>query len=104
VHGRAPQDPEARELVDHLLGKSREFASLWERHEVASPTAKLKRFVHPLVGGLTLDCQILTSEHNVTERLVVFTAAPGSEDAQRLELLSVIGSQSFPGAAELDTA
>jgi transcriptional regulator with XRE-family HTH domain len=102
VYGRAPEDPEARELVEHLLRESEEFAALWERHEVASPTATLKHFVHPLVGQITLDCQILTSEHNVTERLVVFTAAPGSEDAQRLELLSVIGSQSFPGAAEID--
>ncbi len=28
-------------------------------------------------------------------RLVVFTAAPGSEDAERLRLLSVVGNQSF---------
>jgi transcriptional regulator with XRE-family HTH domain len=103
VHGRDPDDAEPRELVDHLLRESDEFAALWERHEVASPDGKLKRFAHPLVGRLTLHCQILISEHNVTERLVVFTAAPGSEDAQRLELLSVIGSQSFsgtPGSAD----
>ena len=37
----------------------------------------MKRFVHPLIGPLTLDCQVLTSE-NLTERLVVFTASPGS--------------------------
>ncbi|MGZ4243559.1 MAG: helix-turn-helix transcriptional regulator [Solirubrobacteraceae bacterium] len=104
VHGRAAEDPEARELVEHLLRESDEFATLWERHEVASPSGRLKTFVHPLVGRLTLDCQILTAEHNLTERLVVFTAPPGSEDAQRLELLSVIGSQSFSGAAELGTA
>jgi transcriptional regulator with XRE-family HTH domain len=103
VYGRTAPDPEARDLVDHLLRESQEFAVLWQHHEVATPTARLKHFVHPLVGRLTLDCQILNSEHNVTERLVVFSAAPGSEDAQRLELLSVIGSQSFPGAAELET-
>lgn len=101
VHGRTPHDPEAHDLVDHLLRESDEFAALWERHEIASADGKLKRFVHPLVGGLTLHCQILISEHNITERLVVFTAAPGSEDAQRLELLSVLGSQDFSEAAEL---
>ena len=53
VHGRAPEDAEARELVDHLLRESDEFAALWERHEVARPDGKLKRFVHPLVGGGT---------------------------------------------------
>ncbi|MGD1058571.1 MAG: helix-turn-helix transcriptional regulator [Solirubrobacteraceae bacterium] len=95
VHGRSADDQEARDLVDHLLRESSEFAALWERHEVASRAGTHKRFVHPLVGPLTLDCQILTSE-NLTERLVVFTASAGSEDADRLALLSVIGSQAFP--------
>jgi len=95
VHGRDADDIEARELVEHLLSESEEFAALWERHEVASRNRTLKRFLHPLVGPLTLDCQILTSE-NLTERLVVFTASPGSEDADRLALLSVVGSQAFP--------
>jgi transcriptional regulator with XRE-family HTH domain len=101
VHGRDADDPDARDLVDHLLTESDEFATLWERHEVASPASRSKRFIHPLVGQLTLDCQILISEENVTERLVVFSATPDSEDARRLELLSVIGSQGFPSGAEL---
>lgn len=96
VHGRAADDPEVHELVERLLSESDEFAALWERHEVASRSGTLKRFVHPLVGLLTLDCQILTAE-NLTERLIVFTASPGSQDADQLTLLSVIGSQAFPG-------
>ncbi|HEX2703068.1 MAG TPA: helix-turn-helix transcriptional regulator [Solirubrobacteraceae bacterium] len=94
VHGRAADDPEARELVEHLLRESDEFAALWERHEVPTRTRTRKRFVHPLVGTLTLDCQVLTSE-NLTEKLVVFTASPGSEDAERLALLAVVGTQAF---------
>lgn len=105
VHGRAGDDPDARELVAHLLRESDEFAALWERHEVASLGGTLKRFVHPLVGPLTLDCQFLTAE-NLTERLVVFTASAGSEDADRLARLSGIGSQSqgFPSSAALGAA
>jgi hypothetical protein len=103
VHGRAADDPEARELVDALLRESDEFVALWERHEVASRVRTLKRFVHPLIGPLTLDCQILTSE-NLSEKLVVFTASPGSQDADRLALLSVIGSQTFPSGNALDAA
>jgi transcriptional regulator with XRE-family HTH domain len=94
VHGRSADDPEARDLVDVLLAESDEFATLWERHEVASRSGTTKRFVHPLVGPLTLDCQVLTAE-NLTERLIVFTASPGSQDADRLALLSVLGSQAF---------
>jgi transcriptional regulator with XRE-family HTH domain len=100
VHGRAADDPEARELLERLLHESEEFAALWERHEVASRTGTLKRFIHPLIGPLTLDCQVLTSE-NITEKLVVFTASPGSKDAEGLALLSVVGSQAFPGADTL---
>jgi transcriptional regulator with XRE-family HTH domain len=89
------RDPEgARELVAALLRRSAEFAALWERHEVAERTDTRKRIAHPEVGLLTLDCQILTAE-NQLERLVVFTAAPGSEDAERLAMLSVIGTQTF---------
>jgi MmyB-like transcription regulator ligand binding domain len=60
-------------------------------HELATRAGTLKRFVHPLAGPLPLDCQILTST-NIVERLVVFTASPGSEPAERLKLLSVVGS------------
>jgi hypothetical protein len=50
--------------------------------------------VHPNVGVLTLDCQILTAENQLQD-LVIFTATPGSDDAERLAFLSVIGSQQF---------
>jgi transcriptional regulator with XRE-family HTH domain len=102
VHGRATADPEARELVDHLLRESEEFARLWERHEVFSRAGTVKRFVHPVVGTLTLDCQVFTAE-NSAERLVVFTAVPGSADADRLGLLSVVGTQAFARADALGT-
>ena len=97
VHGRAGNDPECRELVDILLRESPEFAAEWERHEVKERSGTLKRFQHPVVGPLALDCQVLTAE-NLTERLVVFTAAPGTEDADRLALLGVVGTQEFPSA------
>jgi transcriptional regulator with XRE-family HTH domain len=96
VYGSGEDDPEASELVAALLRDSDTFAALWRRHEVGSRNGTLKRFLHPLVGQLTLDCQILTAE-NGTERLVVFTPMPGSEDAEKLALLSVLGSQSFAG-------
>jgi transcriptional regulator with XRE-family HTH domain len=96
VHGRNRDDTEARELVELLLAESPEFAALWDEHEVAVRRDTHKRIVHPTVGLLELDCQILTAE-NQTERLLVFTAAPGSEDAARLELLSVVGNQTFAG-------
>ena len=102
--GAHPTTPRRASSSTICCARATSSPALWERHEIASADGKLKRFVHPLVGGLTLHCQILISEHNITERLVVFTAAPGSEDAQRLELLSVIGSQDFSPAPDLGTA
>jgi hypothetical protein len=89
---RTVQDPEASALVAALLAASEEFAALWAEHEVAAPPSTRKRVLHPEVGLLDLDCQILTAE-NQTERLVVFTATPGTEDAERLAMLAVIGTQ-----------
>lgn len=97
VHGAVREDPEADELVALLLERSEEFAELWERHEAASRSGSIKRFLNPLVGTLTLDCQILMGD-NATERLVVFAPAPGSEDAAKLDLLAVVGTQQFDGA------
>lgn len=94
VYGRNGDDAEAREMVERLRAESPEFAALWDRHEVGVRRDTHKRLIHPTVGLLTLDCQVLTAE-NQTECLVVFTAAPGSEDAERLKLLSVVGNQSF---------
>ena len=87
-------DAEANALVDALKQASPEFAERWSRHEVAERTDTLKRIVHPSVGTLTLDCQVLTAENRM-EKLVVFTAAPGSQDAEKLRLLAVIGAQTF---------
>jgi hypothetical protein len=91
---RAVHDDEARKLVDTLRARSEEFARLWAEHEVALPTETHKVVQHPAVGRIELDCQILTAE-NQHERLVVFTASPGTEDAERLALLRVIGTETF---------
>ena len=59
------------------------FAALWDEHEVGLAAEMRKRIAHPAIGVIELDCLILTAE-NQTEKLVVFTATLGSEDAQRL--------------------
>jgi hypothetical protein len=69
-----------------------EFAALWETHEVAVQRSSVKRFVHPVVGLLELECEVLLSvEH--AQRLIVYTARPGTDSYKRLELLRVVGLQ-----------
>ncbi|GAA1150515.1 MULTISPECIES: MmyB family transcriptional regulator [Streptomyces violaceusniger group] len=92
VFAARPDDPGPAGLVAELLSESAEFAALWKAHEVAVRHSTVKRFTHPVVGTMELDCEVLlSSEH--AQRLIVHTARPGSESAERLELLRVVGLQ-----------
>ncbi len=97
VLARDPEDARARELVAALQAESRDFREAWSAHEVARARPLRKRIVHPAVGTLELDCQVLAAD-DLTQLLLVFTATPGSEDADKLRLLAVIGDQEL-GAA-----
>jgi transcriptional regulator with XRE-family HTH domain len=85
-------DSGASELVERLRTDSREFAELWDQHEVSFHTEKQKRLVHPEVGIIQLDCQVLFTDQR-DQALLVFTASPGTEGYEKLQLLAVIGSQ-----------
>ena len=95
---RDRDDERAAELVRRLLADSPEFAALWDEHEVDVRLSDYKRFLHPNVGMIELHCQHLIAADE-GQVLLVYTATPGSEDADKLRLLSVIGSQRFDGAA-----
>ncbi|HEX3789838.1 MAG TPA: helix-turn-helix transcriptional regulator [Pseudonocardiaceae bacterium] len=85
-------DAHASALVTGLHDRSQEFTELWERHEVAVKLDNHKTIVHRELGDIELHCQFLFTE-NQAQALLVFTATPGTEAYQKLELLSVIGSQ-----------
>ncbi|MEV7316284.1 helix-turn-helix transcriptional regulator [Streptomyces microflavus] len=84
----------AAHCAELLLGRSEEFRRLWDRHEVGIRPHEVKRFLHPEVGVLELNCQRLL-DPDQSHSLLVYTAAPGSESYERLRLLSVIGSQAM---------
>lgn len=88
---------QAGTLVRALLDGSEEFRRLWDVHEVGVRHVGVKRFLHPSVGELELHCQLL-DDLEQQQTLLVFTAKPGSVSAERLELLSVLGSQRLLGA------
>ncbi|WP_314149494.1 helix-turn-helix transcriptional regulator [uncultured Leifsonia sp.] len=84
----------AGELVRALLAESAEFAELWERHEVARRFEDHKVLLHPELGAIELDCQALFTEDQ-SLCLLVLTAPPRTEAAEKLALLNVVGTQSF---------
>ncbi|GAA1431473.1 helix-turn-helix transcriptional regulator [Microlunatus lacustris] len=91
---RGGADRRVAEIVRRLLVTSPEFAEVWERHEVSVRFDDHKTLVHPELGELDLDCQALFTE-NQAQVLLVLTAAPGTPTADKVQLLSVIGSQTF---------
>ncbi|GAA3451671.1 helix-turn-helix transcriptional regulator [Dactylosporangium matsuzakiense] len=80
----------AAAIVTALEAVSSEFVTLWAAHDVGLGYSDRKRIQHPEAGVLQLYCQTLVDPANA-HVLLVFTAAPGSESAERLELLSVVG-------------
>ncbi|GAA2552357.1 helix-turn-helix transcriptional regulator [Winogradskya consettensis] len=82
---------QAAALAEALLARSPEFAELWRGHPVSGPYCAPKRLLHPQVGLLELHCQMLV-DPDQSQSLVVYTATPGSESYDRLELLSVVGA------------
>ncbi|MGH2940138.1 MAG: helix-turn-helix transcriptional regulator [Solirubrobacterales bacterium] len=94
ARSRYPKDVLLVELVEDLLAVSADFAELWEQRPVQRPNTAGKTFLHPEIGPITLDCDFLAVRDSDL-RLIVYTAAPGSEAASQLELLSAIGLQQF---------
>ncbi|MFE1314689.1 helix-turn-helix transcriptional regulator [Streptomyces sp. NPDC058755] len=89
---RYPDDPELTGLIEELLAGSEEFARLWASHDVSAEPTPCKTFQHPVVGPVTVNCDVL----HITDRdqqVVIYTAAPGSPSEEALRLLSVIGTQ-----------
>ncbi|WP_246113475.1 hypothetical protein [Streptomyces montanus] len=60
--------------------------------EAAQRYGDTKTIVHPDLGRIDVDAQVLFTE-NRAQTLVVMTARPGTESQGKLELLSVIGHQ-----------
>ncbi|WP_433428340.1 helix-turn-helix transcriptional regulator [Nonomuraea sp. CA-141351] len=94
--GRYPADQRLRRLVAELRGGSDRFAELWDSGAVGHHEAARKTIDHPHVGPLTLDCDVLTVAGSDL-RIMLYTAEPGTEDAERLALLTVLGTQALIG-------
>ncbi|MER7251621.1 helix-turn-helix transcriptional regulator [Kribbella sp. NPDC000426] len=88
-------------LVKALQKLSPEFVQIWDAHEVVVGHSQTKRFKHPVVGDLELYCELIDNRDG-QQTLIVFTAEPGSESAEKLQLLGVLGSQAMSSGQGFD--
>jgi hypothetical protein len=68
-------DPEWEEDIRRLCGLSREFAGLWDRHEVAGPQTRTVTFAHPEAGPVTFTTTELEIPVLPEALLTVYTPA-----------------------------
>lgn len=95
---RYPADAGVRRLVAGLRAVSPRFAELWEAPPAPPATegSRHKVVAHPTVGRIALECDTLVVAGS-NLRIMAYTAEPGTQDAERLQLAIVLGTQSLVG-------
>ena len=91
-------DADVADLVGRLRAGSEEFARLWAAHDVAVRRFDRKTLLHPVVGAVEVDCETLVTA-DACQKLLVLTPRSGTDAAERLRLLRVIGTQELESAA-----
>ena len=93
---RYPADRSLARLINTLATQSPRFVELWESDLTLDPsnTSKRKIIDHPSVGPIELDCDALIVAGDDL-RIIVYTAEPGTMDAERLALVVVLGTQAL---------
>ncbi|WP_067465458.1 helix-turn-helix transcriptional regulator [Nocardia amamiensis] len=98
---RRAGDADVAEFIAKLRSVSAEFDRLWNEHEVAVRLSDTKRILHPQVGLIDTVCETLLTP-NAAQRLLVYLPRPGTDAAEKLDLLRVIGTQKLTSADQLD--
>lgn len=88
---RYPADSGLDRLVRELRETSEAFAHHWATQMVPTQhTSSRKTIEHPRIGDIQLDCDVLIVP-GADLRMVTYTAATGSAEAGKLDLLRVTG-------------
>lgn len=85
---RYPDDRRLAELLQRTIAGNERFAELWRAGAVGEHAEDHKTIEHPLVGEITVDCDVLSAGDSDL-KIVALTAPAGSEDASKIELARI---------------
>ncbi|MFI9510571.1 helix-turn-helix transcriptional regulator [Nocardia sp. NPDC052566] len=94
---RRSGDADVTGFIAEIRAASPEFEALWNEHEVAVRVSDAKRIIHPEVGVVDTICEVLVTP-NSAQHLLVYLPRPGTDAAEKLDLLRVIGTQRLAAA------
>ncbi|MDT2009974.1 hypothetical protein FXW78_51480 [Rhodococcus opacus] len=76
-----PEDTALGELVEELTSRSTEFARLWPMRCGRVNGRGLKPLLHPRVGPLTVEYEVLTPLQDPDQRVIIYRAADRASQA-----------------------
>ena len=88
ARGRGGGDARLDALVHELSELSPEFAGMWADHRVRRHSHGPKRFLHDVIGALTVNFETMYLGDDSGVALTVYTAGPDSPAAERLTALA----------------
>jgi transcriptional regulator with XRE-family HTH domain len=95
-----PDDPDLAALVGELSLRDDDFRVWWAERRVNSASYGTKRYRHPTIGELTLDCDTWHSPDGSGQRLMVLTAEKGTPSGDALKILATWNAVDTDSPAE----
>jgi transcriptional regulator with XRE-family HTH domain len=89
---RYPRDPRLTGLIQRTIDGNQWFAQLWHSGAVGVHAEDRKTIRHPDIGDITVDCDVL-GDNDGDLKIIIYTAVPGSADADKLGLALVAGTR-----------
>ena len=94
AQARYPDDPDLARLIADLRAGSEPFDRFWRAGRSGRQRSTSTTVVHPELGRLVLDCDVLVVPE-ADQTMLVYSAGPGTSEASALDLLRVTGLERF---------
>lgn len=88
--GQLPDDARLAQLVGELSVKSPEFGRFWASNDVKEKGSGRKELLHPVVGRVSIDYEVLRLADDTDQRLVTYLPA---DEASSQALHALVGAE-----------